>query len=163
MDNRGFLKLCSALFRDNSFICKGKNYYYDGHQGVSVVFGLQKSNYGPYYYMEHGFAFSAINKHFPFPKHNELDINLGRIMFPFGKMLHYETMNESDCKAFVATIQEKINTICPIINQGKEKIIDQYIFSKPDEISYILSSTAEFLEIDMQHFRDHHIGIVTVY
>ena len=162
MDNRAFLKLCSDLFKENRFVSKGRKYYYDSGHGVSLVFALQKSNYGPYYYMEHGLAFLEINKHFPCPNHNELDINLGRIMFPFGKALHVDTMNESDFKVFIATVQRKINTIYPMISQGKEEAIRQYIFSKPEEISYILSSTATFLKIDKQHFRNHHIGVVTV-
>lgn len=161
MDNKSFLTLCTHIFESNGFIRKGKTFYYDNRCGILLVFGLQKSNYGAYYYMEHGVVFTEINKHLPNPKYNELDINLGRIMPAFGKALCYESMDEDKFSEFVDTIQQKLDVLLPIVNGGKEKIIQEFFSPTPRKISYVLNGVVEYLGIDTEYFQNHRIPIVT--
>lgn len=160
MDKQAFLKFCSGVFKTNGFERKGNAYYYDNLNGILLVFGLQKSSYGPYYYLEYGLAFKRINKHLPYPHYYELDMNLGRIMTPFGKALRYESMQEAECTVFAMSIQSKIDELRPIIDGGKEQIVDQLVFPEPNNISYLLKGCAEFLGVSNEHFKKHRIAIV---
>lgn len=160
MEKKSFLKFCADTFKVNDFERKGNTYYYNNLNGILFVFGLQKSSYGPYYYIEHGLAFTDINRHLPYPKYHELDINLGRIMPSFGKALRYEIMGDAECRDLAVTIQQKIDTIRPIVDGGKEQIIARLISSVPNEISYVLKGTAEYLEVSDEYFKKHHIPIV---
>lgn len=160
MEKKSFLRFCADIFKVNGFERKGNTYYYDNLNGIRFVFGLKKSSYGPYYYIEHGFAFREINKHWPYPHYYELDMNLGRIMMSFGKALRYEDMFEAECMEFASLIQLKIDAILPIVDCGKEQIVAQFVYPEPNEISYLLKGTAEFLDVCTEHFKSHHIPIV---
>ena len=50
-----------------------------------IVFGVQKSSYGKYCYIEYGHAFSSINRNMPYPKFNQLNLNCGRVMTAVGQ------------------------------------------------------------------------------
>ena len=160
MDNKSFLMLCTSLFESNGFVRKGKTYYYDNQCGILLVFGLQKSNYGAYYYMEHGFAFTEINKHLPNPKYNELDINLGRIMPVFGKALCYELMDEEKFGELADTIQQKLDVLLPIVNSGRGRIVEEFFSPTSQKLSYILDGVAEYLGIDVERIKEHRISVV---
>lgn len=160
MEKNAFLKLCASFFKANGFSRKGNSFYYDNKDGILLVFGLNKSSYGPYYYMEHGCVFTEINKHLPFPKYNELDINLGRIMLPYGKAIHYELMGENDCNDLVDVIQQQINLLRPAIDGGREQIVRQLFYSGSMKISYVLKGTPEYLGIGIEYFKENRIAIV---
>ena len=162
MEKRSFLKFCAAIFKANGFERKGNTYYYDGQNGVLLVFGLQKSTYGPYYYMEHGFAFKDINKYMPYPRYCELDINLGRVMAPFGKSLCYEQMGETECTALASSIQLKIDAIRPVVDCGKERIIEQFVYPEPDQISYLSKGTPEYMGICKEFFESNRIPVIEI-
>jgi len=160
MEKKSFLKYCADTFKANGFERKGNNYYYDNQNGILFVFGLQKSSYGPYYYIEYGFAFRETNKHWPYPHYYELDMNLGRIMTSFGKALRYEDMRDSECMELASVIQSKIELIRPIVDSGKEQIVSQFVYPEPNEISYLLKGTAEYLDVSNEHFCYYHIPII---
>lgn len=162
MEKRVFLNFCAEIFKANGFERKGNTYYYDGQNGILFVFGLQKSRYGPYYYIEHGFAFKDITKHMPYPRYCELDMNLGRIMTPFGKALCYEKMGESECADLVAAIQLKIDRFCPIVDCGMEQIVSQLVYLKPNEISYLSNGTAELLGISKDFIESNRIPMIEI-
>lgn len=160
MEKRAFLKSCSKIFIDSAFVQKGNTFFYDNQNGIILVFAVYKSSYGAYYYMEHGIVFSAINKHMPFPKYNELNINFGRIMFPFGKAIFYESMNECDFEELMITIKQIIKQMRPIVDGGKNKIVHQIVIPSPKMISYVLKDTPEYLGLCNDFFKEHRIPIV---
>ena len=159
MDKNSFLKFFTNIFSFNRFVRHKSSFYYNA-DGVTLVFSFQKSNYGPYFYLEYGLAFHEINPCLPFPKSNELDVNFGRIMPSFGKALYYESMGENECNELAAVIQDKIDQIQPIVDEGKEHIVRQLFYPTPVKISYVLNGTPEFLGISKEYFKEHHISIV---
>lgn len=161
MEKKAFLKLCANLFEANGFVRKGNTFYLENECGILLAFGLQKSSYDAYYYMEHGIAFKEINKYLPYPKINELDINMGRIMTRFGKALWYESLDEQSFCEISNAVQNKLDVLYPIINAGKEEILKQILCPNPIKISYIFDGVAQYLGIDIEHLRTHHISIVT--
>ena len=55
MNSAEFKKELCKLFTIKGFMCKGTHFYRNITDEVMIVFGLQHSVYGAYYYMEYGF------------------------------------------------------------------------------------------------------------
>lgn len=126
MKKEEFLKLSSSVFKDFGFTKKGNNFYYDFNDEFLGVFGLQKSAFDAYYYVEFGFAIKSLNPKMPFPKYHEVNLSFGRIEFNFNidsKAVYYENLDE---KAFKAILQEKILWFIEIGKSGKSGIGKSY-------------------------------------
>ena len=82
MEKIEFQKLCKNIFKRNGFIARGNNFYFET-DSLFLVFGLQHSFYGSYYYIEYGVAVKATNPYMPWPKYYQVDYGEERIEFCF--------------------------------------------------------------------------------
>lgn len=160
VEKKEFLTFCTSVFRKNGFTRKGQTYYFDMGKDFIVVFGLMKSTYGPYYYMEYGFAIKAINKHLPYPKFNQLDINCGRIMFPKGKSLCYEEMDSEYCNSLQIVLQNHIDTLLLAGKLERAKLLYEFVLDSPSPVNYILKGTANYFGLDESIFKNQGITVV---
>ena len=160
MDKKAFLKFCTNIFEENGFYRKGSSFYLDYNEDTLVVFSFVKSAYGAYYYIEYGLVFKAINRHLPFPKYNELDINFERLMTKKGKAIMYEVMTEVECDELSGTLQENINHILSIVAGGKESIARQCIEKDIAEVAYVLKGTPEYLGLNADLFKSKGIAVI---
>ena len=124
MQKEEFIKFITAIFKSYGFTKKGNNFYYDFQNEFIGVFGLQKSYYGPYYYIEFGFAIKGLNPKMPFPKFDELNLNFGRAMFGDFKAVYYEELNT---ELFKEKLQEKISFLVETGRSGKEEIREKFL------------------------------------
>lgn len=160
MEKREFLKFTANIFRENGFYRKGTNFYRECSDDIIVVFSFFKSSYGSYFYGEYGLVFMTINKHLPYPKYNELDINFGRIMMGFGKAIKYENITEEELNVFSSTIKNYVDRILSIVEKGKKEIVRQCINSSPPLVEYVLKATPSFLGLSNDLFRDKGIAVI---
>ena len=84
MNKKEFQKLCRNIFKKNGFLARGNNFYFD-YGSLLLIFGLQHSNFGNYYYIEHGIANKETNPYMPWPKYYQIDRGRGRIAFQLNK------------------------------------------------------------------------------
>ena len=122
MKKEEFLKLVSSVFKKYGFSKKGNNYYLDFDNDFVGVFGLQKSTYDAYYYIEFGFAIKNLNPKMPFPKYYELNLNFDRIKFDFSSDVYavfYENLNK---EAFNEIIEQKILWFIEMGRSGRNSI-----------------------------------------
>ena len=122
MKKEEFLKMVTSIFKSYGFSKKGNNFYYDFNNEFLGVFGLQKSTYDAYYYIEFGFAIKNLNPKMPFPKYYELNLRFARIEFEFNinsQAVYYENLDE---QAFKEILQEKITWFIEIGKSGKSGI-----------------------------------------
>ena len=84
MNKKEFQKLCRDIFKRNGFLARGNNFYFDYGQ-LLLIFGLQHSDFGSYYYIEHGVANKETNPYMPWPKYYQIDRGRGRIAFQLNK------------------------------------------------------------------------------
>lgn len=160
MEKKEFLKFTANTFRENGFYRKGTNYYREYGDDIIVVFSFFKSSYGSYFYAEYGLAFKSINKHLPYPKYNELDINFGRIMTSFGKAIKYENITEEELNDFSSTIKNYVDHILSIVEKGKKEIVRQCIDTSPPVVEYVLKETPSFLGLSADLFKDKGIAVI---
>ena len=131
MTKEEFIKLTANCLKPMGFIRKGRNFYFDFNNGILGVLGMQKSMYGPYYYIEYGFAFSEFNPRMPYPNFSELNLNCGRIMFEFEKgrqtTVLYEELTSNDEKTYAKTLEDRIAPFLIAGKLGRAGIVDAYI------------------------------------
>ena len=84
MEKKDFQEMCKDIFKRNAFICRGTNFYFDTEKFL-LVFGLQHSRFGKYYYIEYGIADKAINECMPWPKVYQVGRERRRVNFQMGK------------------------------------------------------------------------------
>ena len=145
MTQQEFLKYLTKIMKSYGFHRKGNHFYFDFENDIMGVLGLQKSVYGPYYYIEYGYAFLSINPRAPFPKMGSLNVNLGRIIFNFEKkrsnMVEYEELDE---KGFESTFEELFPPFFEAGRKGRDAIVNSYL----DKVCFIVGpSTLQYLGI----------------
>ena len=153
MKKEEFVRLVTKVAKECGFSKKGNNFYYDFGNDIVSVLGLQKSLYGAYYYVEYGYAILSLNPRAPYPKFSDLNVNFGRIMFPFNKevstMVEYETINEIDTEVIVSTLRSILKKMVETGINGKTEIAKVYY----NNISYVIgASTIEYLNIPKGEF-----------
>ena len=142
MTKQEFTKLINTLLKKDGFIKKGSNFYFDCENDIVCVFGMYKSNYDEYYYMEYGFAFKSINPKSPFPKYFELNVNCGRLLLDGDTAIYYETVNEDN---LIKTIHEVLIKLVETGKRGKDAICKVFV----PKCYYIISQkTLEYLGIE---------------
>lgn len=146
MTKKEFLKSCADVFCSNGFEFKGTTFYRENKHGIMAVFGFMKSTYGPYYYLEYGFAIKAINRFLPYPKFNELEINCGRVNTPIGKAFHYEQMTNDDITAVLNTVYQKIQVVTLALEMSEKEFLHNFILADPSPVSYLTKDTAEYFK-----------------
>ena len=127
MTKQEFTKLSNDFFKKKGFLKKGKNYYNDFQNGIVGIFGFQKSNYGEYYYIEYGYAFSSVNPKMPYPNFSELNLNCGRLKFQFETITQEVYYENLDVNVFLNTLNNYVEPFLIAGTKGKNAIIDMYI------------------------------------
>ena len=130
MDKNDFKKFCFEQFKKRGFV-KHKNMFY--RQGKDVLCGLllQKSDFGPAYYINYYFYIGVFNES-GYPTRYDLDVQ-GRVIVLSKKqtidgenfstsMIHYEEYSETELIDFFDKAFEEF--ILPPIFQGKKYILN---------------------------------------
>ncbi len=142
MTKEEFIKVISVQLKKHGFYKKSNHFYLNCENSFVCVIGLDKSNYGPYYYIEYGFAVSTINPKMPWPKFSELNINCGRWMVNGRKDFVYETISAEQLKD---CIEAYVVPFAAAGHIGVEAINKEYI---PHCCYLIGQETLNFLGID---------------
>ena len=128
MEQKDFVKTCWSVLKKHSFIRKGNNFHYFYESDFGLVYGLQKSIYGPYYYIEPAIYIKSINEFMPFPPFDGTEIRCARLTHLVnGKTettFYYETLNEEE---IVNVLEESIPIYINLVNSGKEGIRKCYL------------------------------------
>ena len=156
MKRQEFDSKLTSLFAQRGFICKKKTYYKEISNEVTIVFGLQKSSYGAYYYLEYGFCFGSINQNMPYPKLCQINLNCGRIMTSIGKAIEYEKLPEGFMDELEQHLDEIITEMKYLVNLGKDEFIRYFLSGKGNQSWFILGAeTADYFGLSMETFKYH--------
>ncbi|MBR2019013.1 MAG: DUF4304 domain-containing protein [Clostridia bacterium] len=152
MTQQEFLKKITDVFKSYGFQKKGNNFYRDFGNDILGVIGLQKSNYGPDYYVEYGYAFLSINAHAPFPKYYQMNLSLGRMMFDLNKKpsrtVSFEDLTDA---GLLLTMERTLPLFCNAGKMGKDEIVRSYPMS---QIAYFRGkSTPDYLGLKGDNFK----------
>ena len=161
MEKKEFLKYCSEIFKSRNFLSKGQSFYFHGSQEILVVFGITKSSYGPYFYIEYGFAIRSVNKCLPHPKFNEVDLNCGRIMTPKGKAIRYEELSHDDCQALRTVLNHYIDETIAAVSNGTDYFLNSYVLTYPSPVSYVTKEMPAYFGVDNNTFISRNIKVVS--
>ena len=155
MEKKEFIKSLRVFFVEKGFYYKNNHFYKDMKNDVIIVFGMQSSCYGGYGYLEYGYCFKSINKHLPYPKFNQLNLNCGRIMTDMGKAIVFEKIDNAMTNLF-RTIDEIVMDMTNLIDSGKTELIKYYLQGTPSQSWYILGAeTAEYFDLPLEVFKHH--------
>ncbi len=128
MTKNEFLSICRKVFKSHGFITKGNNFYYPLEGDFGLVYGLQKSIYGPYYYIEPAIYIKSINELMPFPTYAGAEIRCGRLMHFVNNELestfYYESMND---KEIIEVLEKSIPIYVNLVKSGKDGIRKCYL------------------------------------
>ena len=153
MTKSEFIATIKKYFKNRNFYVKGTHFYKNLCNDVMLVIGLQKSNYGEYYYAEYGFCFCPINRHLPYPKFYEANIRCGRLTFHNSTPLDYESMIGFD---FMKELDKQIDFIISIGEKGKESIAEYYLNSNARRYMAIIGeNTIKYLGISAEGLTIH--------
>lgn len=151
MDKKEFKKALSNMFKKSGFVCKSNHFYKDITDETQLVFGLQASNYGSYYYIEYGYCFKSICNN-PYPKFYESNLRVGR----FCQALEYEDWNEEKVCSFEEDLAKVIETATEIGMREKMDFIN--CFFQMDRMWFIQGDhTAAYFGMTRNDFRKHFI------
>jgi len=146
MVKKEFIDFISKLIKSYGFEKNKSNFYFDFENDIVAVIGLEKSNFGEYYYIEYGFVFKSINKHLPYPKYFEANIRCRRIKYLDSTAIKYELINKEE---LLKILNAEIIMIKEVGIQGTKNIIDTYILTKSTKkyIAIIGYDTIKYLGI----------------
>ena len=151
MTKQGFLKQLDNYLKSKGFSRMKDHFYCEFADDLLLVIGIQQSHYGAYGYMEYGLAVPSINRSMPYPKFNELNINLGRIMTRRGKQITWEEIDPIFLEDIQKALDERIEDLFALRELDKGSLIRQL---KP-KISYILGDhTAACFGMTRKDFQD---------
>ena len=159
MTRSGFYNFLKTVFAEMGFICKNSHFYKTEEDNEKViVFGLQRSYCGPYYYLEYGFYIKSINKHLPFPKYNQLNLNCGRIMTSHGKAIVLDELDNAYLEELKYLIKQSFITMRTLVYMENEELIN-YLFNEFNHrIWYILGDeTAAYFGMTRKDFCYHFV------
>ena len=152
-----FLGRLTRYFSSKGFSCNRKHYYKTASDDAILVFGLNRSSYGKYYYLEYGYCFPSISKHFPHPKFNQLNLNCGRVMTDKGKAIAYEDWNENEMDSLEGKLDAIIDEMTHLASMGKEAMIQHYLSDTDHPSWYILGDeTAAYFNLPREAFQYHY-------
>ncbi len=156
MNSAEFKKELCKLFTIKGFMCKGTHFYRNITDEVMIVFGLQHSAYGAYYYMEYGYCFKTINQHLPYPKYTELNLRCGRIMTAKGQRITPDTLNDFELGDFETKVDALLQEMESVVVLGKSGFIDYYLTEKCDESWHVVGmDTVEYFNLPIEAFQYH--------
>ncbi len=155
MKKSEFMRLLNKdIFSDRDFTYYKDHFYKEITSEISIVFGFQKSSYGDHGYIERGYCFKSINKYMPYPRFNELNLNCGRIMTPFGTRIEYQNIDQPFYNSLKQIINKEIDLMISLVEKGCDELI-QYYFNY-DGSWYILGErTAAYFGKSFQDFKYH--------
>lgn len=145
MDKKQFVQLCTKVFKKYGFTRRGCNYYKDLDNDILVIFGLQKSSFGDYYYVEFGFCFKSINRYMPFPAYHEANLRCGRLIVNETKTIEYFTLNED---VFANALSLKIHELIENGQKGKQTLVSAYLSKTQGNAKIIGEATLNYLGIE---------------
>ena len=158
MNRSDFLKQLRNIFKRAGFTNYKEHFYSRLSFDEMIVFGLQFSSYGKYCYIEYGYVFESINKHMPYPKFNQLNLNCGRIMTEMGKAIIYENIDSIFMINLERTIMNLIENMTRLISLGKDELIQYYISGASNQSWYIVGrETADYFNLPLDTFNYHFI------
>lgn len=157
MDYRTFKQVMRSFFTTQGFSSHGDHFYKDTGDEILIVFGLQKSNYGDWCYLESGYCLKAINPFLPYPRHNQANINCGRLRTEDGSKLEYLQMEGTELPdAVKGMILAQAEVMQQVARNGPDMIRQVYFINKEIPFSYILGKeTAYFFGMDPADFQYH--------
>lgn len=156
MTKKQFLDEISAFFCENGFLRVKDHFYKDLSGDVMLVFGFQQSSYGKYGYMEYGYCFKSINRHLPFPRFNQMNLNCGRLMTDRGCAIEYAAIDEGFIRTFEQTLRDKIHELLMLSQLNKEELIRHYLLMESRHSWYILGDeTAAYFGLTRRDFMYH--------
>ena len=156
MTKKQFLDEIAASFYDNGFLRVKDHFYKDLSGDVMLVFGFQQSSYGKYGYIEYGYCFKSINRHLPFPRFNQLNLNCERLMTDRGSAIEYATIDEEFIRTLGQTLRDKIHEMQKLSQLNKEAFIRRYLLMESRHSWYILGDeTAAYFGLTRQDFKYH--------
>lgn len=132
MNSKDFKRFCDHYFKSRGFTKVKNTYYCNGINGVLCAIELQKSNYGPSYYVNYYFFLGVFTDIADYPSRHEFDIE-GRLTVPSktqkkdGKeflsvQVEYEEYSEEELSLL---LNEEFDTkILPPVTFGKRYLID---------------------------------------
>ena len=148
MDKKQFVQLCTKIFKQHGFSKHGCNYYKELDNDVLVIFGLQKSNFGDYYYIEFGYVFKSINRHMPFPAYHEANLRCGRLIVNDTKTIEYFNMIED---VFENAISLKIHELLENGQKGKQTLVSAYLSKTQGNAIIVGDATLNYLGIEREY------------
>ena len=156
MTKKQFLDEIAAFFCDNGFLRAKDHFYKDLSGDVMLVFGFQQSSYGKYGYIEYGYCFKSINRHLPFPRFNQMNLNCGRLMTDRGSAIEYATIDEGFIQILEQTLSDKIHEMQALSQLNREAFIRHYLLKESGRSWYILGDETEaYFGLTRQDFKYH--------
>lgn len=153
-----FIKQVTLFFSRKGFSCRNKHYYKEVSSDVILVFGMQMSHYGGYCYLEYGFCINSINRHSPWPKFNQLNLNCGRVMTGIGKAIVFEKMDEATMADLLKTIDGIVNDMINLAGLGKDAMIQYFLSGQTNQSWYILGDeTVDYFGLPKEAFLYHFV------
>lgn len=153
-----FLKQLTMFFSSKGFSCRKNHYYKEVSSDVLIVFGVQMSCYGGYCYLEYGYCFKSINKHLPYPKFNQLNLNCGRIMTDMGKAIVFEKLDKNIMGSLKKAIDAIVDHLIALADLGRDGISKYYLSETSNKSWYILGDeTADYFDLPKEAFAYHFV------
>lgn len=159
MEKNELIGRITQFFRLKGFRKKGgNNFYLDLSDEVMLVFGVQKSMYGEYCYIESGYVFKSINKHLPYPKYYDVNLRCCRVIIsmPLDSRcdaisvklntsptyfvedgiirfvaIIYDDADDYYCSIVEQAIDERIEEMKHYGQLGKTELLNHYMRDKP--------------------------------
>ncbi|MBE6882048.1 MAG: DUF4304 domain-containing protein [Ruminococcaceae bacterium] len=146
MDLNEFKKVCWKTFKKYSFIKKGNNFHYVYNEEFGLVYGIQKSYYGSYCYIEPAIYIKSINEFMPFPPFSGCEIRCARLTHTVGNNLtttfYYEILDEQEIND---ALEKSIPIYIDLIKGGKSEIRKCYL--ENEMYLSLWRGAADYLEI----------------
>ena len=156
MTKKQFLDEIAAFFCDNGFLRAKDHFYKDLSGDVMLVFGFQQSSYGKYGYMEYGYCFKSINRHLPFPRFNQMNLNCGRLMTDRGSAIEYGVIDNEFIRTIEQALRDKIHEMQELSQLDREVFVRHYLLMESRQSWYILGDeTAAYFGLTRQDFKYH--------
>ncbi len=156
MNTAEFKKKLGKVFSIKGFVCKGTHFYKNITDEVMIVFGLQHSTYGAYYYMEYCYCFRTINQHLPYPKFAELNLRCGRLMTSKGQKIVPEMVNDIELGDIEMRIDSLLQEMESVVDLGKGGFIEYYLTEKRDKSWRVVGmDTVEYFNLPIEAFQYH--------
>lgn len=151
--------LKNVLVNEYGFVRMGKHFYKDICNDLTIVFGLQKSRYGEYAYLERGYCIKSINQYLPYPKFYQLNLNCGRIMTKNGQAIHFAEVDEHYMEDLIKIIIREYQEMSKRAELEKEQFIAYYLEEAKDLSWYILGdATAAYFGLTRKAFQFHFVN-----